>query len=502
MSAAPDEADRLKAGALSPDPMAGTERVRQHPRGTTGEPPERAQEKALLGALLWAGANAPDALRVEAVLDLLAGGEAMGEPHHRDVVLAMVACHERKANHDPASVHAAMVELGRGWDLGRLREMLDDATSVSETQARAYAHRVREAWGRRKIYAAAADIARMARDAKLPPHEVLSSAQAKIAEVGSVVSTAGHFISSQDAFAEYFKALKGGQNASWSTGLRDLDQEIVGLFPNEVSVVAARTSVGKSVLSAGIACGIAERSEQAVVLYVSLEMKAQLFCARLAAARAGVPARILRRLGKPNEPGLTTPQWQALTAAVGELAKLGLFFADSTQQTLASIAAMADELVRKIASMGKVLALIVIDHVGLVIPSAESLKRESRERQVAEISRNLRRLAERFGCHVMALAQINRQAETQKGETRVPQLFHLAESDQIARDADVALIIHRDRDKVSGVLDTTKPAGLIIAKQRNDAQSAILLDFDAAHVRFGNYDGDQTFGRVYGGPNG
>jgi len=500
VTSAPDEADRLKAGKLSPDPAAGTERMRGQPRGAS-YPPDVAQERALLGALLWAGTNAPEALRVEMVLDLLRGGETMGDARHADIVRAMVDCHAQGAHHEPVAVHAQMVASGRGWDLGKLRGLLDDATTVSEAQARAYAHGIRDAWSRRKIVACSAEIATMARNPKMPPGEALASALSKLAEVGGDLSASGHFVSAKDAFTEYFERVRAAQSACWSTGLRDLDQEVVGLFPNEVSVLAARTSVGKSALAAGIAMGIAERSENAVVLYVSLEMKASLFCGRLAAARAGIPARALRRVGRPDGT-LSKEQWGALTAAVGEITQLGLFFADSTQQTIASIASMCDELVRKLAREGKVLALIVVDHVGLVIPSSEALKRDSRERQVAEVSRHLRRLAERFGCHVMALAQINRQSESQKSESRIPQLHHLAESDAIGRDADMVLILHRDKDKQSGVLDTTKPAALIVAKARNDSQGPLLVEFDPVHVAFRDYDGEETFARVYGGPNG
>lgn len=499
MSAALDEADRFKAGQLPADPGVGTVRVPTAP-GPSGRrlSPEAAAERALLGALMWSGSNAPALVRVEMVLDLIAHGDALTESAHRDVVAAMVACHAAGVEHEPVAVHAALVRAGKsGLGLDGLRRLVDEASTVSEAQAKAYAHTIRQAWVRRRIVTTARALANEAQDQKRSPVEVLSGAVTSLQSLGADVSSSGHFVSIKEALTAYFERLQSMQAAHWSTGLRDLDQAIVGLFPKEVSVVAARTSVGKSSLAATMALGLVERSQDAIVLYVSLEMHASLFCGRLAAARAGIPAKALRR-----ENGLSQEQWKGFTTAVGELAPLGIYFVDSTTQTMQSILGIAEEIARKLARENKRIALIVVDHVGLVKPSVESSKRDSRERQVAEVSRGLRYLAERFDCHVMALAQINRAAEDQKADTRVPKLRHLAESDSIGRDADVVIIVHRDQDKLTGLLDTEKPAGIVVAKQRNDEPTALLLTFDAPHVTFRNYDGDRTFSGVYGGPNG
>lgn len=499
MSAALDEADKFKAGQLPADPGAGTVRVPTAP-GPTGRrlSPEAAAERALLGALMWSGSNAPALVRIEMVLDIIAHGEALAESAHRDIVLAMVDCHASGLEHEPVKLHDALVKAGKSSPgVDGLRRIVDEASTVSEAQARAYAHTIRQAWIRRRIVTTARALANEAQDQKRSPVEVLSGAVMSLQTLGADVSDSGHFVSMKEALTAYFQRLQSMQAAHWSTGLRDLDQAIVGLFPKEVSIVAARTSVGKSSLAATMSLGLVERNADVVVLYVSLEMHASLFCGRLAAARAGIPAKALRR-----ENGLTQDQWARFTAAVGELAPLGVYFVDSTTQTMQSILGIAEEIARKLSRENKRIALIVIDHVGLVKPSAESSKRDNRERQVAEVSRGLRYLAERFDCHVMALAQINRAAEDQKAETRVPKLRHLAESDAIGRDADVVIIVHRDQDKLTGLLDTEKPAGIVIAKQRNDEATAILLTFDAPHVTFRNYDGDRTFAQVYGGPNG
>ncbi len=491
-----DEADRLRDGELPSDPAVGTERVRMAPRGRAAVTTEIASERALLGALLWAGANAPETLRIEAVFDLLAGGEAMAEAAHRDIVAAMMACHEANAEHDPVAVHAQLVRTGRDratGGLGGLRGLVDEASTVSEGQARVYAHAIREAWVRRLIEAAARTMAVEARDPRIRASEVVAKTFDGIARVAERLADSGTTIAMKDAMRLYFDDLQRGQKPRLSTGLRDLDELIVGLFPKEVTILAARTSVGKSALAAGMCLGAVERDPKAAVLYVSLEMHAELFCGRLAASRAGIPAKRLRRQQ------LSPTQWTDLMRAVGELAPLGIYFADSTTQTIQSIIAMAEENARARAAEGRKLAMVVIDHVGLVKPSAEALKRASREQQVAETSRGLRFIAEKFGCHVMALAQINREAEGPRG-TRVPQVRHLAESDALGRDADNVLILHRDRDETTGLLDTDKPAALVVAKVRSDEPAPLLLTFDAPHVRFLNHDGEQTFQSVYGKP--
>lgn len=492
-----DQADRLRAGTLSANPITGTDRVKTVARlpidlAKSRDPHALASERALLGALFWSAVNAPDLVRIGAVAGILMNGEAMYEPSHRDIVTAMLTCLEEKVEHDPIAVYSRMAKAGNGISGGveTLRAMVDEASTVNEAQAIVYARHIRDAWTRRKLVAAHRKGLRDACDPRVDPATAVSLSADGITEVGATLASNKRTRSMQESLARFYQGLQRGKKPSISTGLRDLDQVLIGLFAKETTVIAARTSVGKSALAAGIAVGHAERAPAEECLYVSLEMESELFAGRLASARSGVPAIAMRKQE------LTPEQWSRLSRATAELAPCGVHFADETTQTMGGIMAMAEERRMLLAKEGKRLALIVIDHIGLVKPTAEILKRStSREQHVAETSRGLRFLATRFECHVIALVQINRAGET---ESRIPQRRHLAESDAIARDADNVIIMHRDIDDETGLLRTDQPAAIVVAKMRSGEPAPVLAEFDPAHVCYRNYDGHQTFREVYG----
>ena len=126
MSKGPDENDRLRAGTLPKDPSEGTERMtppgyKKPERGPIRLDERRSPsakfniqaEKALLGALLWAGANQPDALRIRQVLDILETGEAFHGQGYGDVFDAMKECAQH-GEHDPVAVNTELARRGGG----------------------------------------------------------------------------------------------------------------------------------------------------------------------------------------------------------------------------------------------------------------------------------------------------------------------------------------------------------------------------------------------------
>jgi replicative DNA helicase len=126
------------------------------------------------------------------------------------------------------------------------------------------------------------------------------------------------------------------------------------------------------------------------------------------------------------------------------------------------------------------LKLVVIDYIQLM---SSGKKVESRQQEVSEFSRALKLLAKELGLPVVALSQLNRQAEQAKDKK--PELSHLRESGSLEQDADVVVLLHRE-----GIYEKDHPrageADLILAKQRNGPTGTVVVAFHGQYSRFVN----------------
>jgi replicative DNA helicase len=491
-----DVNDRAREGTLPAHPLQGVERVALRvvkPAETrASEPADPPAERALLGALLWAAANAPDTLRVDAVADILETGEPFYDRRLGDAYDAVRACRAAGAEHDVVAVAGALAREGTGGGLGSegLDALKDGASTVSPRQARVYAQRVRDTWARRKVIAEARLLAEDARDPKVDAAVLLERSLALGKNHAARAAATAEVVSIKQALSTFLRGLETGKNTAVTTGLREVDlMTNGGLRPLETSIMAARPNIGKSLLAGQIGEAMNAADPTLVTVMFTLEMRAEMYAARLLSARSGVPMANFRRVV------ITPAQWTAIYAAVEGLAKRGLYFADSPSQTLAQVFSKLAQLTRVLAAEGRRIGLAVIDHVGLVKPSADALKKASREQQVAETSRALRSMATEFHCHAMGIAHINR---TSEGTEAMPGIHQLRESGALEGDADNVFILHRERDPKTRQFRKDKPAAFAFAKGRLDETGVCLLGFDGAHQRFEDYAGSDDFDQVYG----
>lgn len=290
------------------------------------------------------------------------------------------------------------------------------------------------------------------------------------------------------------------------TGFPDLDEMTSGLQPEELMILAARPSMGKTAFSLNLAEQIAfggvtpwepkRGAKPTPVGFFSLEMSRGSLVQRLLSARSGVDASKLRT-GR-----VSMEEYQKLTQASAELAEAPMIIDDTPGMTVLTLRAKARRMKQR-----HDIGCIVIDYLQLL--SSPGAARESRQVEVSEISRSIKALARELKVPVICLAQLNRGAEQREGNR--PRMSDLRESGSIEQDADVVALLHRESyyhrgdpswDPNSAEFDEENRdklnlAELILAKQRNGPTGTVKLVWDSQVVRFKSYDSMHS-GSAYG----
>lgn len=339
----------------------------------------------------------------------------------------------------------------------------------------------------RNLISTSHDIAKSAYAENEDAFEILDSAEKKIFEI-----TEQHLKRSftdmkravQDAL-EYIEAIHGKDYNKFavSSGFYDLDAILGGFQKSDLIILAARPSMGKTALALSFATNAALTSKIPVAIF-SLEMATIQLVIRLICSEGKFNAHRIRTGKLGGEEG----RHLGLTAT--KLVNAPIYIDDSPAQSILEIRAKARRLKSE-----KRIGLIVIDYLQLI---QANIRTESREREIAHISRSLKALAKELDIPVVALAQLNRSVEGRADKK--PQLADLRESGSIEQDADVVMFINRPEFYKIGEFDdgmsTEGIAEIIIAKQRNGPTGDVRLVFLKDHARFENLEKYRKFDEV------
>ncbi|MGO8716867.1 MAG: replicative DNA helicase [Smithella sp.] len=256
-----------------------------------------------------------------------------------------------------------------------------------------------------------------------------------------------------------------------STGFNDLDNWTSGLQDSELIIIAGRPSMGKTAFAVNILENVVLSDIPAAIF--SLEMSSEALMTRIFSSLSKIDSTRLRR-GRVFD-----KDWPHLVEAVNSIGNAPLFIDDTANLTPMQLKAKARRL-----KIEKDIKLIVIDYLQLMTIAG---KTESREREIAEISRSLKSLAKELKLPVVALSQLNRAVEN-RAEKR-PSLADLRESGAIEQDADVITFIYRD--EVYNRSEDNPERGFAeinIAKQRNGPIGAFKMRFNPELTRFYNLE--------------
>ncbi len=377
---------------------------------------------------------------------------------------------------EPTDVIAVTDELNKQGNLVKAggADYLHSLTGYVPTAANAgyYAKIVSDKAILRRLIEAGTRIAQAGYESQGEVEDLVNQAQAEIYKVSSQ-SSREDYVPLSDSLEAAIHEIEGAQKRGGEltgvpTGFTDLDAYTHGLHPGQLVIVAARPAVGKSTFALDLARNAAVKHNQATIFF-SLEMGRAEIAMRLMSAESSIYLQSMRK------GTVTDADWTRLAAVRGRINDAPLYIDDSPNMSLVEIRAKCRRLAQQVD-----LKLVVIDYIQLM---SSGKKVESRQQEVSEFSRALKLLAKELGIPVVALSQLNRQAEQAKDKK--PELSHLRESGSLEQDADVVVLLHRE-----GIYEKDHPrageADLILAKQRNGPTGTVVVAFHGQYSRFVN----------------
>ncbi|MCJ7726492.1 MAG: replicative DNA helicase [Acidimicrobiia bacterium] len=438
------------------------------PRFSGSVPPHNLEaEESVLGAVMLSADAANEALERLKPEDFY-------KPAHQSIFDAITRLYDGNQPIDAITVSDALrrtEQLDRVGGVEYLTALLERVPSTSNVDY--YAAIVDETSARRRLMKAGAEVSALAMQSDRPIEEVVDAAEARVfavaeRQVGDGLVAVGPML--QQALEKMEElGTRGSELTGVPTGFRDLDKMLAGLQPANLIVVAARPSMGKSALALNIAENVAQGGSPVAIF--TLEMSREEVVSRLLSSMASVDSARMRT-------GQLGPElWQKVVREASRLYQMPMYVDDSSDLTVTAIRAKCRRLKR---SQG--LGLVVVDYMQLMQGPART---ESRQQEIADISRSLKNLARELHVPVIAVSQLNRALEAR--ENKRPRLGDLRESGAIEQDADIVMFIYRDEYYNPEKTDTLGIAEVNVAKHRSGATGNVMMTFRAEFTRFANY---------------
>lgn len=430
-------------------------------------PHDLEAEKSVLGALLI------DKDSIVKVVEFLRPSHFY-RPAHERIYSAIMTLFEKREPADLVTVPAELKRMGELENIGGVAYLTDLVNSVpTAANIEAYARIIKDSAIRRSLITASAEIGELAfQDAET--NMLLDKSEQLLYSISQNI-VYQDFVPVKDTLEITFERLdelskNRGSLRGVPTGLRSLDRMLSGLQKENLIILAARPSVGKTSLALNIAQHAAVDKKFGVALF-SLEMGREMLVDRLISAQGGIDG------WKISTGNLEEEDFEKYGEAAGELAEATIFIDDTPGISVLEMRTKARRLM-----LENKIDLIIVDYLQLIsAPSAES-----RVQEVSKISQALKNLARELKVPVLALSQLSRAVE-QRGGDKKPQLSDLRDSGSIEQDADVVMFLWRpnDEDRLNAKLN--------VAKHRNGPTGEFDLFFKAEFTKFYEVDASKGF---------
>jgi replicative DNA helicase len=421
-------------------------------------------EENILGGVLL------DPHAILRVVDILSP-EAFYIESHQVIYQAILDLYAQQKPTDMLAVsswlkdHKLLKKTGGEAKLVQLLERTVSAVNIDHL-----AHLVQEKYQRRQLIATTQSITDLAYDTATPIDSVMEQAEEKIFNISTNKADRFKPETIESCLIDVFNQLSQDSPPLYPTGLRDLDGMIGGLVKQDLIVIGARASMGKTWLGCYLANYIATTQQQPVVFF-SAEMSKSQLTKRFLAMHSGIDSQRLIR----NE--IYEHEYEALIAGLEKLKQLPLII-DDTPASIQNPSRMRS-ILRRVKSERGGLGLVVMDYIQKLGDRAAG----NRAQAVGKLSGAFKDIAKEFDVPFVALAQVNRGVESQANKR--PGMADIKDSGDIEQDMDVGLLLYREEYYDA----QTAARGLMeinVAKNRNGATGTCQVVFEAPVGSFKN----------------
>lgn len=418
-------------------------------------------EQFLLGCLLKNG---------DLIKEISITAQQFYKPEHQFIFQAMLDIDESGERVDMGSMTLELMDK-ENIDITYLSDLQRSVPSIEPWKS--YENVVIESWKLRQTQKIALDLLKSIEENK--DLSVIAEGMDKLSRIDEI-GQKRKFDMKTLLLRIYEKAEQDrGDLTGIDTGYTDLNKMTGGLQNQDLIILAARPSMGKTAFALNLLSNICEKGWMVDIF--SLEMPEESLMNRIICSVGNIDSSKMRN---PNKQ-FSDQDWSKFTMSIGKISSFNLEIHDDPSMRLQQ---MRSHLIPKRRKNPDVPMLVIIDYLQLMQGSGN----QNRVQELGEISRGLKILARDLNCPVIALSQLSRAVE-QRQDKR-PMLSDIRESGNIEQDADLIAFLYRD-DYYNKESEEKNVTEIIIGKHRNGPTGMVKLAFLKEHNKFVNLD----FGR-------
>ena len=381
---------------------------------------------------------------------------------HRVIYECMLKLYNNQSEIDLITLADELRDQGYLDDIGGIAYITSLSTIVPTTSnIKYYINIVKEKSISRQLISAANDIINLGYDSSTKVEDVLENAEKKIFDI-SQERTTNDFQQINQVLTETLSMLEKlyeekSDVTGLTTGFRDLNKKINGLQRSDLLLIAARPAMGKTAFALNLVQNAALKGDASVAVF-SLEMSKEQLVQRMVAAQSSV------ELKKIKTGTLAANDWPRITDGMAVLSGAKIHIDDTPGIKISELRSKCRKL-----KIEKGLDLVLIDYLQLMEGEGHN---ESRQQEIAKISRSLKILAKELDCPVVALSQLSRAPEQRADHRRM--LSDLRESGSIEQDADIVMFLYRD-EYYNPDTERKNIGEVIVAKNRHGETGTVEL---------------------------